>query len=276
MNRKKAWLEAVLGASLALAASGCVRPDPCSSTAARELSLDAAGASRLRVVAGPGSLSVKGVPGATRVSAHGTACASNPGLLEQVRLEGHRFGDELVIETRQPRPSWGSDSASLDLAIELPEGLAVDVTDGSGGAQVEHVASLRFADDSGALLIVDVAGEVQVVDGSGDLSIERVGGRLRLEDSSGDADISDVGGDIEVEDGSGNLVIRGARKNVVILEDSSGDIQVSQVGGDVRVRDDGSGDIRVSEVAGSFTVEHDGSGRITSSGVSGRVSVPPG
>lgn len=226
---------------------------PCDVSAPRNAVLDAAGASRLVIDAGAGSLSVRGVEGADDVVADGTACARDEEALEEVLLVAERDGDVLRLETRFPRRSRG---ARLDLAVELPSSLPVEIDDGSGSVDVRDVASLELLDGSGEIDVQGVAGDVTLNDGSGEIEIEGVGGSVRITDGSGEIEVLGVGRDVIVED------------------DGSGGIEITGVAGDVVIESDGSGGIDVRDVDGDFELQRDGSGGVSTRDVRGRVSLP--
>ena len=247
----KATLVAVLFVSAGTAAQADMWD--CGQTAPREGSADAAGARSIRVLAKAGDLKIRGVAGASAVTVKGTACASRESGLDEIKLVVERRGDVVHVEAVTPEWTWGS--AGLDLEIDVPNSIPLDVDDGSGSAEVRDVAALR------------------IVDGSGELTIDGVRGALTVDDGSGSLQISNVGGEAKITDGSGEIVVRQAG-SVLITEDGSGSIQVSDVRGNVVVRNDGSGSIDVREVAGDFTVDDDGSGGIEHHGVRGHVKVP--
>jgi hypothetical protein len=249
-------LEATLTFALVLAGSGWAAAD-CEHSAPRPARLDAAGAQSLRVVARSGSLKIQGRPGAAAVEVHGTACASSEGVLERIRLRAERRGSELYVEADLPESDWfWSGESRLDLELEVPRELRLDVEDGSGSLEIRGVSSLRLDDGSGDAWIEDVDGEVRVVDGSGKLGLVKIGGAVRLRDGSGEIEVRDVAGPVTIEeDGSGGIDVQGARQSVT-------------------VRRDGSGSIRVRGVTGDFVVEHDGSGGVSYDEVGGKVRLP--
>ncbi len=229
--------------------------DDCDFTGTREDSVDAAGVESVEIDAGAGYLRVIGENGAAQIRARGEACASSEALLEEIRLEVDRSGDRLRIVARMPESSWRSHTARLDLTIELPSSVAVDIDDGSGSIEVRNVASLEIDDGSGSIEVEDVAGDVEIEDGSGEIEIAGVGGQVRIEDGSGEIELRRVG-------------------SVLIDEDGSGEIDIEEVEGAVMVRSDGSGSINVRDVGGDFTVRRDGSGGIRHTAVAGMVDVP--
>ncbi len=235
-----------------LAAGGCPFQEP------RTASLDAAGATGLRLIARAGTLRVSGVPGSREVVVEGQACASSAAELAGVKLRAERQGSEIVVEALVPEGGQPmSPGSALDLTLRLPATLALEASDTSGPLEIRGVASLRLTDSSGEALVEDLAGDVNLRDGSGGVIVRRVGGSLTIpQDSSGEIDVLDVKGSVTID------------------EDSSGGIRIEKVGGSVLVEHDGSGPIDVRDVAGDFVVEQDSSGGIRHEGVKGRVSLP--
>jgi DUF4097 and DUF4098 domain-containing protein YvlB len=230
-------------------------------TAPRNATVDAAGARTVEVEAAAGSLRVEGKAGLRQVQVTGTARAASQQFLNQIRLIAERRGDVVFIKADIPDHEWRSGfndnySASLDLVIQVPQGINADVSDGSGDAKVLNVGSLEASDGSGNFSLDGAAGSVRITDGSGNLTIANVGGDVRVNDGSGEIDARNVTGSFTVE------------------SDGSGSIYATDVRGSVLVENDGSGEIEVNKVGKDFKVEHKGSGSIDYSSVSGQVDVP--
>jgi len=230
---------AVLFLSGALGLAAQAGADDCSYQARRDQRLDAAGVRTLRVIARAGSLRIDGQAGASAIDVHGTACAGREATLNDIQVRIRRSGSEATVEAEIPDTfNWlGGGEARLDLVLEVPPGVSVEVEDGSGEVHIRNVAAAKVSDGSGEMVLEAIAGEVRITDGSGGIEVRDVG-------------------------------------SVVIEEDGSGGISISGVRGNVTVRDDGSGGIAVRDVAGDFTVQDDGSGGITHAAVRGRVRVP--
>jgi hypothetical protein len=228
----------------------------CKFGAERRGSIDTAGATRVEIFARAGDLTVKPATGAT-LSAGGRACASSQAFLDETQLHVRRDGDVVRVQVQVPEKMQGIGVfyASLDLSVQVPAGLAVDVTDSSGDMTLEDVRVARIQDSSGDILLHRTSGDVDVEDSSGDVRAEDVAGAVRVTDSSGD------------------IVIRGAQ-SVHIPLDSSGDISIDRVAGDVTIDRDSSGDVTVSNVGGNFELKADGSGQVRVTGVKGEVRVP--
>jgi hypothetical protein len=273
-------LQLLLVACLALAGCEVTFADSCRVSADRSGQLPVAGAKRIAITARAGELDIKGHKGATEVSARGKACASDQKLLDLIRIEVRLDGDVLKVNALMPDieadDAPRNAEASLDLRIEVPDNLPIQVIDSSGDAEIDSVASLVMTDSSGDLRITRVGGDVEVRDSSGDLTIDEIGKSVRLEDSSGEVSVEDVHGDVLVEaDGSGSLTFDRVDHNVTVSRDGSGDIIMSNIKGDARIDSDGSGDVRVRDIGGSFTLGGKGSGEVQVAEVKGAVSIPP-
>jgi hypothetical protein len=229
-------------------------------TAPRAARVNVAGARMARIEARSGSLRVEGRAGLTEIQARGTARASSRGLLEQIRLTAERRGDVayVIVEIPEQRGDWDDydEHASLDLVVEVPNTLALDVEDRSGDLEIRGV------------------GPLDLVDHSGEATIENVGGRLRVRDGSGELRIRDVRGDVTLEDGSGGVRLHTIRGSVTVDRDGSGEFEAENVTGSVRIASKGSGSVDVAHVGGDFVVDRKGTGSIEHRDVRGRVEVP--
>ncbi len=205
-------------------------------SAPRAASIAIGDATRVRVVARAGSLRVEGRSGLTEVRATGTAYAAREDELDDIELTATRSGRTVLIEAHIPNRPRGQ--RKLDIVIELPASMALDIEDSSGSIEIRDVAGVDVTDGSGSITIEAVAGDVTLNDGSGSIEVREVEGRVLIED------------------------------------DGSGSITVANVEGDLIVEEDGSGSIRATDVGGDFVVQRDGSGGIRYEGISGRVSVP--
>ena len=229
-------------------------------TSPRNADVPVAGARSIRVEAAAGSLKVEGRQGIDQVRVRGTARSTRKNRLDGIKLIAERRGDEIYIKADMPddRNGWRDDwdQVALDLVIEVPTSLLLDVHDGSGEAEFNNTGALELEDGSGEIWIRGGRGDVRISDGSGNITIEGVQGSVR------------------VSDGSGNIRARDVTGNVVVEEDGSGDIDVTGVGGTMRVENDGSGNIDVDRIAGDFVVDNDGSGTIRYETVKGSVRIP--
>ncbi|HZF14843.1 MAG TPA: DUF4097 family beta strand repeat-containing protein [Steroidobacteraceae bacterium] len=213
----------------------------CKVGAERAATSPLAGIERVEIEAQAGDLHVNGVTGSGGVDARGKACASSDDMMAGIELEMTR--DANVLHIRSATPSGGmlhlfgrSPYATLDLTVTLPANLPVKVTDSSGDLEVAGVLSLDLRDDSGDILVHDVAQDVVIDDDSGDLTVTGVQGNVTLKDGSGDIKVNKVAGKVEVtSDGSGDINVDEAARGLAVLSDGSGDINFSRVRGSIQI-----------------------------------------
>ena len=218
--------------------------------------IDVSGAGLAHISARAGDLQIEGRAGQTDIRVEGRACAGREELLDDMSVRTERRGDTVEVEAEIPEiRSWsGSNYASIDLVITVPQSLMLEVDDSSGNMTLRNIAGANI-DDS-----------------SDDIEVDQVAGDVSIDDSSGDIELNGVMGDVRIDDSSGDIDVRGGRS--VVLEDSSGGIHVVDIEGSVLVESDSSGNITVERVGGDFTVRRDGSGSIRHTDVGGRVDVP--
>lgn len=247
----------------------------CDHTAKRDLDLPLRGIERVLLRTQAGDLEVQGGSG-DALAIRGTACASDAGMLGDIRLEHVTRGEDLIVTVVMPEAGSGwNEYRWLDLAVTLPATLAVDIEDSSGDIEVTRVAALRVQDSSGDVEVREVAGAVVASDTSGDLEVRDVGSVEIEEDSSGDITLEGVRGDAFVRrDGSGDVEMRDVQGDAAVRVDSSGDLRFDRIAGSVLVDSDSSGGIVAQDVGRDFTVRRDGSGSIRHDNVRGRVDIP--
>lgn len=226
-----------------------------------EVTLNLAGSEQLSIIAGAGDLEIEGLPGSGEARAVGRVCASEPEWLDESRIltEGGRKA-EISVSLPRVDSGWnvlGNRYVYMDLRVEVPDHIALDVQDSSGDMMVEGT------------------GPLTVRDSSGDIEIENINGHVVLNDSSGDIDLLDIGGDVTIaQDSSGDIYGRDIHGSVLVENDSSGEIRFRDVRDNYVVERDSSGDIVADSVGGDFRVLRDGSGDIDARGVSGEVDIP--
>ena len=231
--------------------------------------------STLRVDAGAGTLSIRGVEGNDEFRLAAKLCASDERRLEGlgVTLRGDRL-DTTYPSNRGGLFSWGGNRyARINLALEVPLGTDLRVDDSSGIIHIRDAGAVTLEDGSGNILIWDV-GSLTIEDGSGSINITRVTGDLRLEDSSGNLTVESVTGDVVINDGSGLVTVRDVAGDVTI-SDGSGVIRVESVGGSVRMDHVGSGSVTVRNVDGDLVVKDGRRERIRYSDIRGKLDLPP-
>lgn len=306
-DNSKPYGKCMLAVALLASCAGHSLPgataDACPQEVERTATIAVDEATEARILTRTGRLTVKGQPELHEIRIRGRACAPDQELLEQVNLITERRGHAIWIEAKlsaedgtPPRRTlrslgWRNSGAFLDLEMEVPETLALDITGGSGAVIIRSVGPLRLQhgtgaidikgvagdlavrDGSGAIEIEDIQGSVTLRDGSGSISVAAVSGRAEIRDQSGQLHVRNIRGDLEVTDGSGDISAMNVEGRA-ILTDGSGDIEISRVGDDLTIGSDTSGDISVEHVEGNFTVQHKQGGSVRHRDIHGQVSVP--
>ena len=239
--------------------------DDCRYEAERNATLPVESATRARIVAAAGRLEIRGYPDLDEIRIRGRACASDQETLDGIELETGRDGNEISIEAKQPgggrllsvtlfNKKLLAGSGFLDLEIDVPVSLGLDITDGAGSVAIRDTGSLRLSDGSGSVRIENVAGDVSVRDGSGSVEVRHVSGDVEVKDGSNSFAIADVAGSVRIQDGSGSIKVQRIARDVTVVSDGSGSILVSQVEGDFVVKRDGSGSVRHQDVRGRVSL----------------------
>lgn len=212
----------------------------------RDLSLDAGGVQTLQIEAGAGSLDVTGVAGSTRVVV--SALIRVPGadadkarqiITEDLVLSLDRDGRSADLKAffETGKRLFG-DSPSVNLDVKIPEGMSLDIEDGSGAVEIRNVrGEIRLDDGSGSILMTDVGGQLYIKDGSGPIVVEGAGGDLEIVDGSGSITVSRVQGSVKIDDGSGSIDVSDVAGDLVIVEAGSGSVNYSGIAGRVQSDD---------------------------------------
>ena len=235
--------------------------DSCKYEKIIDTTLDLTGSEVLTIAATAGDLEIIGVDVSDQAIIHGRVCVSKESWLEKSEINT-TTGKRAAIEVSLPDAdggwtSFGNSYAWIDLHIEVPQDITLNVKDSSGDMELTNTASVEIQDSSGDIEIEKARGPVYISDSSGDIEIDGSEGDVTIE--------SDSSGDIEAEDINGS---------VLVMSDSSGDIEATDISGDFIVERDSSGDINADDVGGDFRVLKDGSGSISSSDVKGEIDIP--
>lgn len=249
---------------LTMLAAGSAQAWECEYEKNLDVTLNLQDSEQLAVAAAAGDLKITGHAGTTEARVHGKVCASKEEWLEQAELltEGGRKAS-ITVNLPDSNEGWslmGSRYVYMDLEIEVPDDLPLDIRDSSGDVDIEGTGAVTIQDSSGDIDIENAHGDVVLQDSSGDIDLLGINGNVTVQqDSSGDIDGRDIQGAVRVEkDSSGDIHFQGVRDDFVVERDSSGDIVAETIGGDFRVLKDGSGEIRSSGVTGQIEIPDQG------------------
>ena len=210
----------------------------------RDLELNAKGISQLKINAGAGSMDVTGVAGLDKITVKATIVVPNKDeddagrvMEKKMRLSLEEKSGQAELEAwfKSGLMSFGS-SPYIVLEVNVPQGMAVNIDDGSGSIDV-----------------VDLAGDLTIDDGSGSIDIRNVA-HVRIDDGSGSIDLVNVNGDVWITDGSGSISVKHVQGSVTI-DDGSGSIKVTDIDSDLIIVVDGSGGLRFSDIRGTIDAD---------------------
>jgi DUF4097 and DUF4098 domain-containing protein YvlB len=231
----------------------------------KEMTLPAEGINAIVIDCGAGSLNLRGAANQKDIRIKAQIEIDNPEgmdvrafIQEKVRIALTRQATMAAFNGTIKQPFAQESEARINVMIEIPEGLDVDLIDGSG-----------------PIHIFELSGNLNINDDSGGMKIERITGRLDISDSSGGIWLDEIFGDVIVNDGSGSIHIESIAGDVQV-KDGSGDITITEVKGNVIVSD-GSGSIDIRDVTEnvSIFIRVDGSGEVNIEGVKGKTSIRP-
>jgi DUF4097 and DUF4098 domain-containing protein YvlB len=240
-----------------------LQADYCSFSKDIDQTLDLTGSDEVAVLAAAGDLRIRGVSGTDEARITGKICSSEEDWLansEVIANGGNRA--EIIVELDDDHSSWSVMDRSylyLDLEIEVPDHVALDIKDSSGDINISGVGAVSVQDSSGDIEIADSMGPIVLDDSSGDIELNNITGDVTIEsDSSGDISGTDIqGAALVVSDSSGDITFRDVGASFIVERDSSGDISANRVGGDFRVERDGSGEIDYRNIEGSVDIPDD-------------------
>lgn len=264
-----------------LVVAGTAGAAPCRYSSPRNVDLDATTLKALLLNLGAADAHVQGVAGLSKIEVRGTACASKPQWLADLRIDTSRSGSEstVTVRTGDHENTFSllgfSHYAYMKLSVSVPPRLAIAINSGSGDVVADSLESLDFRSGSGDLKADQINGALALELGSADVDARSIGNVELHSTGSGDVTVSDVRGDVRAErSGSGDLHFSGVRGSVWLGSVGSGDMRLENVGGNIQVDNIGSGDLVVDDVAGNLQVGATGSGDVTYRGVKGTVHVP--
>ncbi len=113
------------------------------------VTLDLASSETLAIKAAAGDLDVVGVSDSNQAVVTGKVCVSKEAWLEESSISTSS-GKHAEIAVDLPNTdggwtNWGNNYASLDLRVEVPEDLSLEIKDSSGDVFLKNIASAELA-----------------------------------------------------------------------------------------------------------------------------------
>ncbi|MGE5675325.1 MAG: hypothetical protein ACM3XM_15855 [Mycobacterium leprae] len=244
----------------------------CAFSAPRSANVEIGKATKIRVSAAAGSLQILGRPGLTAVRATGTACAQTSEGLNRIQLKTQTVGDAVEVNVEIQGVVLGSQK--LDLTLEVPDNIQLQVTDPSGTATIRQIQSLFLSKGSGETDVSAVSGDVNLKNTSGSLTVSHVLGNGVIASGSGTLTVRDIGGNLNITDkASGETLVEQVDQNLTLGTMGSGTLTVRQIGGEVKLAQKPSGSLTITGVGQGVAVPSLGSGEAYISDVKGSVAV---
>lgn len=212
-------------------------------TETRNLEVSADGVELFEIDAGAGDIVVNGDANATDITVTALIRVDDDEVDARemiaknlvLKLESTR--GKATLDAYFDSDFWHSKNAAVDLEVQIPQGLAIFVDDGSGPMHIEGLGNEVGIDDGSGSIVVIGAGSVAIDDGSGSIKITGVTGDVLVEDGSGDIKIRDVGGNVTIDDGSGGIDVKNVEQNLEIVDDGSGSVRLADIRGSVHQDD---------------------------------------
>ncbi|MCK4557907.1 MAG: DUF4097 family beta strand repeat protein [Candidatus Aminicenantes bacterium] len=225
----------------------------------KELSLSAQGIEKLEIDCGAGFLKVYGKEGLKEIRVEAEIVLDGKSeksaeefIQKYLDLSLEKRGSRAVLTSgfESYRSMFSFGNKVVNLTVNMPKDMNLDVDDGSGSIRIEDIAGeVKVDDGSGSMEIMNIKGNLEVDDGSGEIDVEEINGNVSVDDGSGEISIEGVSGDVSVDDGSGSMIIRNIEGSVTV-RDGSGSITIDGVEKDVYIPSDGSGSVQVKNVKG--------------------------
>ena len=185
-------------------------------------------------------------PGSTdRIEVRATMRANTRAVPGEMSVEVREHGvDDVEICTvrfglsacDQDRTEWNDNHPSVQYVVELPKGLRVRVTTGSGNVYImQTVAEADVQTSNGDVVIRESLARAAASTGNGDVTIAAATGPVRVTTGNGDIMINTATGPVDASSGNGAVAVRLPAQFNGELDASSGHGKI-QCDFDVRVR----------------------------------------
>lgn len=220
----------------------------------RELQLDSQDLQGLIAETGAGSLEIIGVEGLTQIKLVADIYSNKDGNDDsKVILTLEKKANKAKLKADFEQSGFNNYSPYIDLKLQVPANLALDIDDGSGEILINKMtADIKLKDGSGKL-IIHGGNHVNIDDGSGDIEISQINGSLTIKDGSGAIKVTDVRGNTVIDDGSGSIEVTNVQSTVTIT-DGSGDINIFNTKG-LTILAAGSGDVTFNKIDGPVSMK---------------------
>jgi hypothetical protein len=163
-----------------------------------------------------------------------------------------------VYASCEGHDGWKLDVCTVDMEIEVPEAMAVDLWTEAGDLRVEGQTTIVASTSAGDIEATDITSDACLETEAGDVTARRVGGPLSIFTDAGDIEIEDVDGSLEARTAAGDIEAHSLRGPDSRFRSAAGDIEVEMVSAFelLQVRSD-VGDLRVDVPEGVYDLDLD-------------------
>jgi len=218
--------------------------------------VDAAGLRHVTLRIPAGDVRLAGRPDIGHVRVIARRCGSRAELFDALDLDVRRTDAELDAGFELPTQLFSRTRGSIariDLTVEVPARLSVEIENGLGEVEISDVDSVRIADSLDDIHVVRVARDVYVEAGPGDVTVTDVKGSALVAQSVGRVVVERVDGDVTLAEGhTGPVEIRGVRADATIGDGQAGDVRVDGVDGDLFLGRMTEGRLNAENVSGQI------------------------
>jgi DUF4097 and DUF4098 domain-containing protein YvlB len=233
----------------------------------------------LRVATGAGDVNVTRASGST-ATVRGQVRRGRDN--ERVRFELVRDGQNVTIcalytergtctaQGIRDDSHRGSRQARADFTVEVPAGVLLAASSGTGDVDVSGAtASVRASTGNGDVQVGPGAGEVHASSGNGSIQVQGARGAVRASSGNGRIDVATSAGPVTASSGNGDI-----RVSMASLR-SAGDLTFSSGNGDITLRlpSDFGAELQASTGSGSVRSDFEvrTTGRITAHRLNGTI-----
>ena len=219
MNVKKTTLIlGLLGAAALLTLTGCIPLREATRTLTESFDVLGIDTVDLDARSSNGSVSVRGIVGATTVEVTATLRSRGSTLAEasvrvaQIDVTMTQSGDRILLEyDATDHPLGVRTYSGVDFEVTVPVAVDVDVDTSNGSIRIDDVAGILGLDTSnGRITVADAIGDLDAETSNGTIEIERFEGLLRAETSNGRIEIDDFEGAVDATTSNGPIQFSGA------------------------------------------------------------------
>lgn len=164
-------------------------------------------------------------------------------------------GSRLVIKEESRNRSWSS-RGSATYKLQIPDGLRISYSSGSGEFNIENVNIEKGSFNTGSadfnIQSVEAKKSIRINSGSSDVEMRNISGEVQINTGSGDVTINKIKGSVSFNAGSGDIKV----KQLTIIEECS--FNNGSGNAFISLADKPKSDISMNSGSGSLEIAYNG------------------